>query len=78
MPFTPFHMGFGLTAKAAAGNPLGQIAFGLSKVLMDIEPGVRVPLGTSDLHGCSHTMLGAAVMAALATPSPRCLAKVQC
>jgi len=67
MPFTPFHMGFGLTAKAAAGNRLGLIAFGLSQVLMDIEPGVRMLLGTAELHGWSHTVLGAAAIAALAT-----------
>lgn len=67
MPFTPFHMGFGLAAKAAAGNRLGLIAFGLSQVLMDIEPGVRMLLGTADLHGWSHTVLGAAAIAALAT-----------
>ena len=67
MPFTPFHMGFGLAAKAAAGNRLGLIAFGLSQVLIDIEPGVRMLLGTGDLHGWSHTILGAVAIAALAT-----------
>jgi hypothetical protein len=67
MPFTPFHMGFGLAAKAAAGNRLGLIAFGLSQVLIDIEPGVRMLLGTDELHGWSHTLLGAVAIAALAT-----------
>lgn len=67
MPFTPFHMGFGLAAKAAAGNRLSLIAFGLSQVLIDIEPGVRMLLGKGDLHGWSHTILGAVAIAALAT-----------
>lgn len=67
MPFTPFHIGFGLAAKAAAGNRVGLVSFGLAQVLMDVEPGVRTLLNAGHLHGWSHTLLGALGIGALAT-----------
>lgn len=67
MPFTPFHMGFGLAAKAAAGNRVGLVSFGLAQVLMDFEPGVRMLLNDGHLHGWSHTLLGALLIGGLAT-----------
>lgn len=67
MPFTPFHMGFGLAAKAAAGHRVGLVSFGVAQVLMDIEPGVRMLLDDGRLHGWSHTLPGALLIGALAT-----------
>lgn len=67
MPFTPFHMGAGLTAKAVLDGRISLIGFGLAQVLMDLEPGVRMLTGQGDLHGWSHTVAGALCIGALTT-----------
>ena len=59
MPFTPFHLGPGAVFKAIGGNRFSFMVFGGSQVLIDIEPGVRILLGASILHGPSHTIAGA-------------------
>ena len=66
MPFTPFHMGFVMAAKAAAGNRMGLISFGVAQVFMDIEPGVRMAMNDAQLHGLSHTLFGAIGIGVLA------------
>lgn len=65
MPFTPFHMGAALFIKPALDRNFSVITFGIAQVAMDIEPGVRMALGTNVLHGATHTILGALVMAIL-------------
>lgn len=67
MPFTPFHMGAGMAAKAVLDGRISLIAFGVAQVLMDIEPGVRMLHFGGDLHGWSHTLPGALAIGALAT-----------
>lgn len=67
MPFTPFHMGFGLVAKAALDKRMSLVSFGIAQVLIDIEPGARMIAGTPTLHGWSHTVVGALCIGALAT-----------
>ena len=67
MPFTPFHMGAGLTAKAVLDGRISVISFGIAQVLMDIEPGVRMLTGKGDLHGWTHTLAGALAIGAIAT-----------
>lgn len=72
MPFTPVHIGSGLLSKAILDRRISLISFSVAQVLMDIEPGVRMVLGHSDLHGWSHTLIGAAAIGAVATVvSPR-------
>ena len=66
MPFTPFHMGFGMVSKATAGNRMGLISFGMAQVLMDVEPGLRMAMNNAQLHGWSHTLFGAIGIGALA------------
>lgn len=73
MPFTPFHMGFGLAAKAAGDSRIGLVSFGVAQVLMDIEPGVRMLTGSGDLHGWSHTVGGALGVAGVATAGSKWL-----
>ena len=71
MPFTPFHMGAGLIAKAALGKRFSLVSFGLAQILMDIEPGVRMIRDDAVLHWVSHTLWGAVaigVLAALISP----------
>ena len=63
MPFTPFHMGPGLAAKAVTGRHLSLMVFGFSQVAIDIEPLVRIIRGDGVLHGFTHTYLGATAIA---------------
>ena len=71
MPFTPFHMGIGLAAKAVAGRHFSVLTFGIAQVAMDIEPLIGMLRQSAVLHGPTHTYLGAvpnALVAAAATP----------
>ena len=52
------------------------ISFGVAQVLMDIEPGVRMIVGRGDLHGWSHTLVGAIPIGALATMYVLCVTAI--
>ncbi|KLV05403.1 hypothetical protein ABT56_11855 [Photobacterium aquae] len=66
MPFTPLHMGPSLVMKAALGRTFSVTVFGWSQILIDIQP-LLVMLGyNGELHGTSHSLLGAAVIAIIA------------
>jgi len=65
MPITPFHLGPGAAFKAVGGRHFSFMVFGGAQVLMDIEPLVRIFLGTPIIHGYSHTLLGALVIGAI-------------
>lgn len=58
-------MGAALFIKPALDRNFSVITFGIAQVAMDIEPGVRMVLGTDVLHGATHTILGALIMAVL-------------
>jgi hypothetical protein len=66
MPFTPFHMGFGLAAKAVGGRHFSVLTFGIAQVAMDIEPLIGMLRQSPVLHGPTHTYLGAVPMALVA------------
>jgi hypothetical protein len=63
MPFTPFHMGIGVVAKAVAPRLISLQVFALTQVTMDIEPGVRMVIDSDVLHGWTHTLAGAVPVA---------------
>jgi len=65
LPFTPFHMGAALLVKPALDRRFSVISFGIAQVAMDIEPGIRMALGTDVFHGPTHTIFGALIMALL-------------
>jgi hypothetical protein len=67
MPFTPFHLGVGAVCKAGLGERFSFMVFGGSQVLMDLEPGIKLIIGTAPLHGPSHTLAGAVVIGLVAT-----------
>ena len=67
MPFTPFHLGPAAIIKGLAGDRFSFMVFGGSQVLMDIEPGVRMVLGSPVLHGPTHTIGGALAIAIIAS-----------
>ena len=66
MPFTPFHMGAALVLKPAARRCFSLFAFGVAQVVMDIEPLIGMLRGWGDLHGWTHTVLGALLLAPMA------------
>lgn len=49
-------------AKSALNRRFSVITFGIAQVAMDIEPGVRIWVGSDVLHGPTHTILGALVI----------------
>ena len=63
MPFTPFHMGAALIVKPGLNRNFSVITFGLAQIAMDIEPGIGMLTGAEVLHGPTHTILGALVIA---------------
>ena len=68
MPFTPIHMGAGLALKALAGRHFSLIGFGLTQIAIDIEPLLGLIYEWAVLHGRSHSLLGATMIAAAVTP----------
>lgn len=65
MPFTPFHMGAALVVKPGLNKRFSVITFGIAQVAMDIEPGIGLLRGAEVLHGASHTIVGALIIAFL-------------
>lgn len=60
-------MGAGLVVKAGIDGRISLISFGLAQVAIDIEPGIGMLTGASVLHGWTHTVAGAAAIAAAVT-----------
>ena len=58
-------MGAALIAKPGLNRNISVITFGIAQVAMDIEPGVGMLTGADVLHGPTHTILGALVIAYL-------------
>ena len=63
MPFTPFHMGPGITIKAMLQGSFSLMVFGWAQIVMDIQPLVVMITGEGHLHGFSHTYVGATLLA---------------
>ena len=64
MPVTPLHMGPGMALKAIAGDRFSLTMFGVAQVAIDIEPLVGIIRGAPELHGWTHTYVGATLIAA--------------
>jgi membrane-bound metal-dependent hydrolase YbcI (DUF457 family) len=62
VPITPFHLGPALIAKAAAGRHFSLTVFGISQVMIDVEPLVGLLRGSAVLHGFTHTLGGATLI----------------
>jgi membrane-bound metal-dependent hydrolase YbcI (DUF457 family) len=62
MPFTPFHLGPALVAKASVPRAFSLVVFAGSQVLIDLEPLIRMLRGDRVLHGFSHTIGGATLV----------------
>lgn len=75
MPFTPLHMGPAALLKAAVGARFSLTVFGLSQVLIDLEPLIRIQRGDPVLHVTTHNLAGAVVIAAIAAEPGRWLCR---
>jgi membrane-bound metal-dependent hydrolase YbcI (DUF457 family) len=71
MPFTPVHMGPGLLLKALMRGAFSLIIFGYAQVLIDLQPLVALTTGRGELHGWTHTWLGAVVIGFFAAVTGR-------
>lgn len=58
-------MGAGLIVKPALNRYFSVMTFGIAQIAMDIEPGIGMLRGAEVLHGATHTILGALVIASL-------------
>jgi hypothetical protein len=77
MPFTPLHMGPGILLKALLQGSFSLMVFGWAQIVMDIQP-LYVLLSDSrhlELHGFSHTYLGASLLAVLSALSGKHLSE---
>jgi membrane-bound metal-dependent hydrolase YbcI (DUF457 family) len=62
MPFTPYHVGPGIAAKAILQDHFSLVIFSATQVVMDLQPLVVMLTGRGETHGATHTLLGAAVL----------------
>ena len=78
MPFTPLHMGPGALLKAILQGSFSLMVFGWSQIVMDIQPLYVMINDTShlELHGFSHTYLGATLLAILSALSGKYLSEL--
>jgi len=71
MPFTPFHFGPGLLIKGMIPASFSLSMYALANVAMDVEPLYHMLRGDTQLHGASHTLLGAGIIGAATVLSGR-------
>ena len=63
MPFTPFHMGPGLLIKAFLQGSFSLMVFGWTQIIMDIQPLIALLNRDENIHGFTHTYIGAVLIA---------------
>ena len=66
MPITPFHLGPGLLIKSILQGYFCLIIFAWAQILIDIQPILVILTGKGQLHGFSHTYIGATLIAIIA------------
>lgn len=76
MPFTPLHMGPGIAVKAVLQRKFSLVVFGWSQIVIDIQPLVAIITGKIELHGASHTYLGATFIGLLSALSGKYLGEL--
>ncbi len=62
MPFTPFHLGPGLLIKGLIPGRFSLSMYALANVAMDVEPLFHMLNDDAQLHGATHTLLGAGII----------------
>lgn len=76
MPFTPFHMGPGLFIKALLQGSFSLMVFGWTQIIMDLQPLIALLTGQGQLHGFSHTYIGATLIACFSALTGKYLSEV--
>ncbi|MCP3672349.1 MAG: hypothetical protein GY814_18340 [Gammaproteobacteria bacterium] len=76
MPFTPFHMGPGILAKAILQSSFSLMVFGWAQIVMDIQPLFVLVSGEGHVHGFSHTFIGALLLAIFSALSGKYLSEI--
>lgn len=76
MPFTPLHMGPGILLKALRPERFSLMVFGWTQIVMDLQPLFAMLSGRGELHGFSHTLIGASLIAVLAALSGKYLGEL--
>ncbi len=76
MPFTPLHMGPGLVVKACMQSAFSLMVFGWTQILIDIQPLIVMITGKGELHGFSHTYIGATFIAIVSALSGKYLGEI--
>lgn len=69
MPFTPFHFGVGIAAKAALAGRFSLVLFIALQVVIDLESLYNLVYGRYPVHRFLHTFVGATLLALLASAS---------
>ena len=75
MPFTPIHMGPGILIKSILQGSFSLMVFGWAQILMDIQPLLVLLTGAGQLHGFSHTYIGAFLIALFSALSGKYLSE---
>ncbi|MCC6074529.1 metal-dependent hydrolase [Pseudomonas sp. GCM10022188] len=76
MPFTPLHMGPGILLKSLLPTSLSLMVFGWAQIVMDLQPLVALLTGRGELHGFSHTLIGASLLTLVAALSGKYLGEL--
>ncbi len=66
MPVTPLHLGPGQQLKSLRQGWFSMVIFTWTQLLMDLQPILVVLTGKGELHGFSHSYVGASIIAIIA------------
>ena len=69
-------MGPGLVVKACMQGTFSLMVFGWSQILIDIQPLVVLLTGKGELHGFSHTYIGATLIAVISALTGKYLGEI--
>jgi hypothetical protein len=74
MPVTPFHVGPGSLVKAVLREKFSLTIFGFAQIVIDLQPLIAMLGADIELHGFTHTYLGATLVALVVcvTGKPLC------
>lgn len=75
MPFTPIHMGPGILIKSLLQGSFSLMVFGWSQIVIDIQPLIAMIRGVGQLHGVTHTYVGATLIAIVAAVTGKYLSQ---
>ena len=75
LPFTPFHMGPGILIKGLLQGGFSLMVFGWCQIVMDLQPLLTIVSGDGELHGFTHTYVGATLLAIFSAVTGKYLAQ---